>query len=323
MKKATLSLVLSVFALSLQLRADSVLTTITVGNGTGGVAANSKTNRIYVGVSGQVVVINGKTQQIIDRINGGGGLVAVNVLTNRIYSSRCEFNTASCNIAVINGNDDKVVANIPIASGSFIGLQGLAVNPVTNTIYASDADNQQYIVIDGKTNTVVTQVPVFTQPSEIAVNPKTNRIYVGGGGFPGMVIVYDGASNAELARITENSSVQGVATNFILDRAYAGVVDSQAPNVLAVLDGATNQQIAEVPTGQFCNGVDVNLANSKIYVANSDDATMTIIDGNTNQVLQTLPVPAVFAANVGVNSATGLTYVTDEASDKVIVLQPN
>ena len=33
MKKATLSLILSVFALSLQLRADSVLTTITVGNG--------------------------------------------------------------------------------------------------------------------------------------------------------------------------------------------------------------------------------------------------------------------------------------------------
>ena len=97
------------------------------------------------------------------------------------------------------------------------------MNPVTNTIYASDADNQQYIVIDGKTNTVVTQVPVFTQPSEIAVNPKTNRIYVGGGGVPGMVIVYDGASNAELARITENSSVQGVATNFILARAYAGV----------------------------------------------------------------------------------------------------
>jgi YVTN family beta-propeller protein len=113
-----------------------------------------------------------------------------------------------------------------------------------------------------------------------------------------------------------------VATNFILDRAYAGVLDSQGPNVLAVVDGA-NQQIAEIPTGQFCNGIDVNLANSKIYVANSDDATMTIIDGNTDQVLQTLPVPAVFAANVGVNSATGLTYVTDQASDKVIVLQPN
>jgi YVTN family beta-propeller protein len=322
MKKAILCLVLSIFALSLQLRADSVLTTITIGNGTGGIAANPRTNKIYVGASGQVVVINGKTQQVTDRINGGGGLVAVNVLTNRIYSSRCEFNTASCNIAVINGNNDKVVANIPIASGSFIGLQGLAVNPVTNLVYASDADNQQYIVIDGKTNTIITQVPTFTQPSGIAVNPKTNRIYVGGGGFPGFVIVYDGSSNAELARITENSSVQGVATNFILDRAYAGVQESQGPNFLVVVDGA-NQQIAEVPTGQFANGVDVNLANNKIYVADSVDATMTIIDGNTNQVLQTLPVPAAFAANVGVNSATGLTYVTDGASDKVIVLQPN
>jgi YVTN family beta-propeller protein len=327
MKKAILSLTsLVLFTLStFPVRADSVLTSITVGAGPIGVAANPRTNKIYVGVSnlGQVAVIDGKTQQVIDRINAGGGLVAVNVITNRIYSSRCSFNTASCNIAVINGNNDKVVANIPIASGSFIGLQGLAVNPVTNLIYASDADNSQYIVIDGKTNTIVTQVAVFTQPSGIAVNPKTNRIYVGGGGFPGLLIVYDGASNAELARITENSSVQGVATNFVLNRAYAGVQQSQGPNVLAVVDGATNQQIAEVPTGQFCNGVDVNLANNKIYVANSNDATVTIIDGNTNQVLQTLPVPAVFATDVGVNSATGLTYVTDGSSDKVIVLQQN
>ena len=43
-------------------------------------------------------------------------------------------------------------------------MQGLTVNPVTDRVYASDADNAQYIVIDGKTNTVITQVSVFTQP---------------------------------------------------------------------------------------------------------------------------------------------------------------
>ena len=52
MKKAILSLaslVLSILALSLQLRADSVLTTIEIGNGSGGasgVAANPATNKI-------------------------------------------------------------------------------------------------------------------------------------------------------------------------------------------------------------------------------------------------------------------------------------
>ena len=130
MKKAFLSLaslVLSTFLFSLQLRADSVLTTITVGNGATGIAANPRTNKIYVGGSGQVVVIDGKTQQVIDRITIDTGInanfVAVNVLTNRIYASAC--NSGACKIAVIDGRNDKVITDISIASGDAIGLQPL------------------------------------------------------------------------------------------------------------------------------------------------------------------------------------------------------
>jgi len=39
-------------------------------------------------------------------------------------------------------------------------------------------------------------------------------------------------------------------------------------------------------------------------------------------VLQTLPVLLSFPSAVAVNLATGLTYVTDFGSDKVVVLQP-
>src|SRR6478609_4354067 len=126
MKKATLSLstlVLSIFLLSLQLRADSVLTTITVGNGASGIAANPKTNKIYVGDSGQVVVIDGKTQKVTDRITidtgNNANFIAVNVLTNRIYATAC--NSGACKIAVIDGRNNKVITDIPIASGDAVG----------------------------------------------------------------------------------------------------------------------------------------------------------------------------------------------------------
>jgi YVTN family beta-propeller protein len=321
---------LAAFALltfSLSLRADSVLTTISLGNGgSTGIAANPATNKIYVAIDNQdrpeLLVIDGKTQQVIKRIATApfAIAVAVNPLTNRIYASGC--GPASCDIFVIDGKTDTLLTKVPVASGSFLGIQGLAVNPVTNRIYASDADNNQYIVIDGKTNTIITQVSIFIQPSGIAANPKTNRIYIGNGGFPGSILVYDGASNAQAANIPldPSSSVGGVATNFRLDRAYAAV---QGPNVLAVVDGATNQVIAEPPVGELPQGVDVNLTNNKIYVANSRAASVTIIDGNTNQVLQTLPVPSGFPTALAVNQANGLTYVSDFGSDKVVVLQPN
>jgi YVTN family beta-propeller protein len=324
MKKATFFLTsVLVLAASLSLRADSVLTTINVGSNEGtGIAANPATNKIYLAISnpGEVVVIDGKTQQAIKTIpiQPFGHSITVNPLTNRIYASGCSSGT--CHIFVIDGKTDTIITAIPISSGSFIGIQGLAVNPATDLIYASDADNEQYIVIDGKTNTVANQVSVFIQPAGIAVNPKTNRIYIGDGGFSGSVLVYDGATNAQVARIHVSSSVEGMATNFRLDRAYAVVNGS---NTLAVLDGSTNQEITEVPTGQFPLNADVDLANNKVYVTNGNDSSVTIIDGNTNQVLQTLPIPAVSPESVAVNPVTGLSYVSDFSSAKVVVLQQN
>lgn len=321
MKKFLLSMSTLVLLTVTSLRADSVLTTITVGGEPTGIAANPLTNKIYVAIDalGQVAVINGRTQQVTTRLDVGRNAiaVAVNPFTNRIYASGC--NPTACNIFVIDGRTDKILTNIPVATGQFLGIQGLAVNPVTNLIYATDSDNQQYIVIDGKTNTIVTQVSVFTQPSRVAVNPKTNRIYIAGSGFPGFILVFDGATNAELASINEGfSSVEGVATNFRLDRAY-GTIDS---GVLAVVDG-NNQQIAQIPVGQFPAAVDVNLINNKVYVANANGQSVTIIDGNTNQVLQTLPIPATFPTDLAVDLANGFTYISDFESDKVIVVQPN
>jgi YVTN family beta-propeller protein len=323
MKRAILSFAsLALLTFATTLRADTVLTTVTVGPEPTGIAANPATNKIYVAIdaTGEVAVINGKTQQVTARLIVGRNAIAiaVNPFTNRIYASGCD--SAACNIWVIDGKTDTLLTNIPINSGDFLGIQALAVNPVTDRVYASDADNQQLIVIDGKTNTIVTQVFVPIQPAGIGVNPRTNRIYVGNGGFPGKILVFDGATNTQIAEVPESSSVQGVATNFRLNRVYGTVVGG---NVLSVIDGSTNQEATEVPTGRFPNGVDVNLFNNKVYVADSNDGDVTIIDGNTNQVLQTVPLLAGFPNGVAVNLATGLTYITDFNSDRVIVLQPN
>ncbi len=324
MKKAILSLTSFVLlAFSLSLRADTVRTTVTVGDNPLGVAVNPVTNRVYVGVNStrQTVVLDGSTQKIIGTINAPGFLVAVNPVTNRIYAAGCLPAVAdSCNLAVVDGRNNKVIANVPINSGSSIGLQGIAVNPVTNRIYLADADNGQYIVIDGRTNTIIAQVPVSSQPGGLSVDPKTNHLFVAGAGFPGEVEVFDAATNAEIATIPESFGVVNVATDFRINRAFVTVATTAS---VSVIDTTVNQEITEVPTGQFPNGIDVNLLNDRVYVVNSSSLSVTIIDGKTNQVLQTLPIPAVFPANVAVNPVTGFSYITDNASNQVIVLTEN
>src|SRR5579872_4752838 len=104
MKKATLTIIGFIFlAFSVSLRADSVLTTIRVGEGPVGIAANPATNKVYVALDdqlGEVAVIDGKTQQVTARIVVGqfAIAVAVNPFTNRIYASGCD--SQACNIAV-------------------------------------------------------------------------------------------------------------------------------------------------------------------------------------------------------------------------------
>ncbi len=300
--------------------ADSVLTTIAAGNEPAGIAANPRTDKIYVALDAdlKVAVINGKTNQVSSTIPLAGHplRIAVNVFTNRIYSTSCDFNTGLCSVYVIDGRRDTVIANILLNTPPGIGLQGVGVNPVTNRIYVSDGDNGLVYVIDGNSNAVIGQFST-PAPAGIAVNPKTNRIYVADNGFPGGLFVFDGATNTQIAHITLHSSAEAVATNFRLNRAYA-TIDS---NELAVVDGATNQVVTNVPTGTFPKGVDVNLLDNKIYVVNGNSSDVTIIDGNTNQVIQTLPVPASFLESVSVNPVTGRTYVTDFFSGTVIVLQ--
>ena len=323
MRKVISSLAVFVlFTFCLQLRADSILTTVNLGGTANGIAVNPITNKVYVGISSpnQIVVLNGRTQKITARINAAGSFLAANPVTNRVYATSCNPEIPSCNVAVIDGRNDMVIANIPINSGSFIGIQGITVNPITNRIYVSDADNGLYIAIDGSTNTILAQVPVFNQPGGLAVDPKTNHLFVTGAGFPGEVLVFDGATNAQIASIPESFGVANVATNFRLNRAYATIATTAS---LSVIDGATNQEVTEVPTGQFPNGLDVNLLTDRVYVVNSNGPSVTIIDGKTNLVLQTISIPAVFPANVAVNPVTGFSYITDNDSAQLFVLTAN
>ena len=54
----------------------------------------------------------------------------------------------------------------------------MAVYQQTNTIYVANTTGGTVSVIDGKTNTVTTTIPVGFQPRGAAADRKTNRVYV-------------------------------------------------------------------------------------------------------------------------------------------------
>ena len=84
------------------------------------------------------------------------------------------------------------------------------MNPATHLVYVTAAtfgtidDHSAVVVVDGRTHRIVDTIPIGPGPKAIAVNPRTNRIYVTGqsGTDSGQALaVIDGASNALLATI--------------------------------------------------------------------------------------------------------------------------
>ena len=90
-------------------------------------------------------------------------------------------------VTVIDGATDSVITNVALPGV----IEGIALNPVTNKIYAP-VINGTVVVIDGATNSTTT-VTVGGIPINAAVNPVTNKIYVPNGSTS--MIVLDGATN--------------------------------------------------------------------------------------------------------------------------------
>lgn len=67
-----------------------------------------------------------------------------------------------------------------------------------------------------------------------------------------------------------------IAINEITNRVY--ITDNMSSNLL-VLDGTTNQLTLR-PVGSYPVFVTVNPANNRVYVSNSNDATVNVIDEN-------------------------------------------
>jgi YVTN family beta-propeller protein len=97
-------------------------------------------------------------------------------------------------------------------------------------------------VIDGKTNSVVKNIPVGTAPMRLAVNPTTNIIYVANN-HDNIVSVIDGKTNSVVKNIPVGYYPYGIAVNPDTNRIY---VTNSLHNELYIINGVTNSLTAGI-----------------------------------------------------------------------------
>jgi YVTN family beta-propeller protein len=192
---------------------------------------------------------------------------------------------------------------------------GIAVNSVTNKIYATNEFSNSLSVISGNDNDVEGTISVGDFPYGVAVNPFDNRVYVTNRGSDTLSVI-DGSTNTKLHNITVLDSPVGVSVNPAANWIYVTNIDS---NTVSVIDGITNKVTANITVGKFPYAIAVNPINNKVYVTNVGSDTISVIDALRNKVTANITV-GKNPVGIAVNPATDIIYVTNYASHTVSVI---
>jgi len=251
-------------------------TTIPLGFQPEVVSVNPTTNRIYVSGSyfDGLVVLDGATNSVQARIPLAPWFteIEINSVTNQVYVGNPDNRT----ITVIDGNvgsptENTVVAIIPLP---IYGGGDIAVNEVTNRVYIGtsgfDFQTHQYFpitVLDGSTNTISAKISFEEVGSGVAVNPRTNTVYVVGP-LSYRLWVVDANTNTVSASIDLDEHVNKVAVNPTTNRVHLTNVFG---GVLVIVDGATNTYLNRMWLGTYEPGpmcIAVNPKTSYVYTGN-------------------------------------------------------
>jgi len=210
--------------------------------------------------------------------------VGVNPVTSRLYASDPRVGLV---YVVDLGHKNRILTSIPVPTAN-----GIAVNPRTNKIYVSTFFSNSVVIIDGNTNTVTNTISVpFSEKA--AVDIFANRVYVPSQNFLGQIFVLDGNTDAILAQIPTGNFTTGVGIDFLRHLAYASNEGfTPDTNNLAIIDTITNTVVGTIATDQSPRPVSVNPFTNRIYTATTFQSqdVVDIIDGNTRQVINRLPI---------------------------------
>jgi YVTN family beta-propeller protein len=153
-------------------RTNKVVAGVPDHNGSAAVAVNPVTDTIYVSDADSLLVISGQTSKVTGRIAGiDAADVATDPRTGTIYASALAEEGPGF-VYVINGETGALTTTIQV-NDPF----NLAVNRLTDFVYVANYDPNTVAVINGRTNSVVANVPVGRHPRDVAVNQQTNTIY--------------------------------------------------------------------------------------------------------------------------------------------------
>ena len=239
------------------------------------------------GTAPKVVLTNPVTNRWIFMGQGGGaqfsGTTLAESVAARAFQSGGAWDPATDNVYGTDGIEFFATNNLKFLFGGYPcggASNAVAVNPMTSRVYVSCGNSQTgggVVVYDGialsKASAKIPTAPLASallgaQPTGLAVNPNTNRVYVTGMAGPTSLAVLDASTYQLLA------TIPGLPDQS-MDYLIAGFNALPLPRPVAV-----------------------NTLTNTIFVVNPVTSTISVFDGKTNTWTGTITIPAPAGAVV-------------------------
>lgn len=273
-------------------------------------------------IGNTVSILDPDTNQIADNLPTGSSRsgpsgVAIHPDGTKLYiTNRSQFGGSAGTVSVIDLIERKVAALIPVGAAPL----GVAINPTGERVFVANEGSFSLSVIDSGTNQpfIDLSVPNLTAnsyPRGVAVHPNPLR-----------PLVY--VTNRTVNSFSDDQTNPYVdQCDALVGRSPVNVNPDQCVGSLSIFDADLKIQVGSVAVGWAPEGVAVHPDGALVYVANSGDRTVSVVDTVFNRVIGIInldefggaPQPLV-PRGIAVSPDGNRLYVSDGAGNRLFVI---
>lgn len=206
---------------------------------------------------------------------------------------------------------------------------GAAINPQTNVLYIGNTVNGSVTAIDASSGKVLNTLVLDSrkrsetvrplQPRQVAVDAKTNRVYISGLGPQSVVWVVDGSTLKLVSTIPNTGKMgTGLAVDSDAQKVYVTNGDGELVTINARTNAIEKKQKIDGDKEHFFLNIALDTRGQRAFLTDSKQAQVLVVDLRNQQVIQRIDVPESLA--VLFNGERDELYVTHRKAGEVSII---
>ena len=206
---------------------------------------------------------------------------------------------------------------------------GAAINPQTNILYFGNTVNGSVTAIDASSGNVLNTLVLDgrkrsetvrpMQPRQVAVDVKTDRVYITGLGPESVVWVVDGKTLTLLSTVPNTGKMgTGLAVDADAQKVYVTNAEGELVTINSRTNAVEKKQKIDGDNAHFFLNISLDTQGQRAFLSDSKQPQVLVVDLRDQKVIHKIDVPESLA--VLFNADRDELYVTHRKAGEVSII---